>query len=168
MPASARQAGKDPRVADTLAELVDVLVAARHRQGVLQTDVAAMLGVTPVSVCRWEQHVASPELEHLVLYARALGLAVCVVDEAGHRLTVWGAPAPRAGERPACYWVRCTVLVLRDARLGAGLKQEQIAAKLGVATWSVQMWENSRRTPRLSHLLAWCAVLGYRLELREC
>lgn len=151
---------------DAAAGLVEQLARARRQQGVTQVDVAAAIGVTTAAVCGWEAHRDWPSPGSLCLWAMALGRSVRVVDDASGRwLSV--SVAPRAGEAPQWYWLRCTVRTLRDVRREAGLTQAQVGELLGVSGWSVQMWENSRRVPALSRLLEWCGVLGCRLEVRR-
>lgn len=150
--------------ANAITDLVARLVEARRRQGATQLDVAEALGLTPMSVSGWEQGEDAPTPAHLIRWARALGCTVRVVDQSGCWL--WARPAPSVGETPEEYWIRCTILILRETRQEAGLLQRHIAERIGVSEWTVQMWENGRRLPLLRALTDWCAALGCRLELR--
>ena len=154
-------------MADALAGLVDELAGVRRRRQVTQAALGAPLGLSGMSIANWEGGRV-PSAWNFVRWAQALRLRLVVLDESG---AVWApsSPVPRAsGEQTHLYRLRVLALTLRNVRLEAGMTQEQVAATLGVSTWSVQMWENARRLPRMPWLIEWCAVLGCRLELREC
>jgi transcriptional regulator with XRE-family HTH domain len=153
-------------VADALAELFAQLAAVRRRQGSTQAQVGAALGLTGVSIANWEGGRV-PSAGNFVLWAEALSQRLVVVDGVG---AVWTAsrPVPRlGGEETHLYRLRVLALTLRNVRESSGALQPEVGARLGVSGWTVQMWENARRVPRLPRLVTWCDVLGCRLELRR-
>ena len=152
-------------MADALAELVAYLADTRRRQRVTQARLGEALGLTGVSIANWEGG-RIPSAGNFVQWADALGRRLVVVD--GDR-AVWSAarPVPRlGGEAVYLYRLRVLALTLRNVRLEAGLTQEAVGERLGVSPWTVQMWENARRLPRMPRLADWCDALGCRLELR--
>ena len=148
---------------EELSNLVGELVEARRRLNVTQVDLSGTLGITPVSVSGWEARHDLPTPINLFLWARALGYAVAIADRSRRRYAA--RPAPRADESPEQYWIRCVVLILRDIRQEANLTQAEVGRHLSVSTWTVHMWENMRRVPRISKLAEWCCVLDCRLIL---
>jgi transcriptional regulator with XRE-family HTH domain len=149
-------------VADELADLAERLAAERRRQRLTQAQVGASLGLTGVSIANWEGGRV-PSAGNFILWAEALDLAFVVIDEARRRYQP--RPVPRANEPIERYRLRCIAIVLRDRRLEADLTQETVGERLDVSPWTVQMWENARRVPRIAHLIDWCDVLGCRLDL---
>jgi len=152
-------------VADLVAVLVDELTRARRGQDATRVAVAAVIGVTPAAVAGWEHGRDLPSAWNFILWARALGFTVVVVDETGavHAARL----VPHRAEPPGEYRMRCIARVLRDVRQEADLTQGQIGERLGVSVWTIQMWEGAQRVPRLVRLFEWCGVLGCRLELRD-
>jgi transcriptional regulator with XRE-family HTH domain len=153
-------------VADALAELFAQLAAVRRRRGSTQAQVGAVLGLTGVSIANWEGG-RIPSAGNFVLWAEALSQRLAVVDGAGAVRTP-PRPVPQVdGEKTHLYRLRVLALTLRNVREFSGALQPEVGALLGVSGWTVQMWENGRRVPRLPRLVTWCEVLGCRLELRE-
>lgn len=150
---------------DPIAELVDQLRLERRAQCVTHAGVAEAVGVTPAAIAGWEKHRDHPSPGSLYLWALALRRTLRLVDQDGRWLSP--RPAPLVGETPERYWLRCTVLGLRDLRNEAGMTQAQVAERLCVSAWCVQMREKGERTPSLADLVAWCAVFGCHLELRR-
>jgi transcriptional regulator with XRE-family HTH domain len=144
------------------ADIVRRLAQTRRRLRVTQASLGDSLGLTGVSIANWEGGRV-PSAANLILWAAALGQSFVVVDEARrpHR----PRPVPRADEPIEQYRLRCIAIVLRERRLEADLTQEEMGARLDVSPWTIQMWENARRVPRIVHLIQWCGVLGCRLDL---
>lgn len=53
---------------------------------------------------------------------------------------------------------------LADARLGAGLTQEQLSEQIGVKLATIQAWENDRKEPRANRLQMLSGILGVSLR----
>lgn len=148
-----------------LAELAWQLAEERRWQGITQASLGAALGKSGVSIANWESGRV-PSVANFVRWADALGRRLVVVDR---EYAVWSPPRPvprGGGEETHLYRLRVLALTLRQVRLEAGLTQEQVGQRLGVSGWTVQMWENSARLPRMGRLADWCGVLGCRIELR--
>jgi transcriptional regulator with XRE-family HTH domain len=143
-------------------DLVHRLAQTRRHRRITQASLGGVLGLTGVSIANWEGGRV-PSAGNFILWAEALDLAFVVVDEARRRYQP--RPVPRADESIEQYRLRCIALVLRDRRLEADLTQETVGERLDVSPWTVQMWENARRVPRIAHLIQWCCVLGCRLDL---
>lgn len=54
-------------------------------------------------------------------------------------------------------------VVLRDARLNAGLQQGDVALSLGISQTALSYWENGRRSPSTEDLGRWAEAVGYRI-----
>jgi transcriptional regulator with XRE-family HTH domain len=134
--------------------LADVLRRRRIRAGLSRQAVAEACDVSPSAVVLWEQGTIRPRRETLVEMAELLG-----VD--AEQLLV---DARYTDEEIAGY-LRLTVremtplaVLLREARLQAGLSQAQVAAVLGTSQNSVSAIETAQFTPdrtalkRLRHL----------------
>lgn len=157
--------GGDTHTTDPLAPLVKQLIHERRQQGSVQADVAKALGITEVSVSGWESRYSDPTAEHLSAWADAFGYTMCLIDSAGRLDSL--RLVPRADETPERHWLRCTIATLRAIREEADKTQAEIAAQLGVSTWTMNQWENLGRAPGTGKLIAWCAELGCHLELRR-
>ncbi|MEZ7241067.1 helix-turn-helix transcriptional regulator [Rhodococcus sp. GXMU-t2271] len=64
------------RLADRRRALVDELAAARRRQGLSQTEIAARMGTSQSAVARLERGDLDPRLSTLERYAQAVGQTV--------------------------------------------------------------------------------------------
>ena len=71
------------RMMEASSEIIDELVAERHRQNVTQQELADMTGILPSNLARFEKAVRIPTLVVLEKYAAALGkhLELRLVDE---------------------------------------------------------------------------------------
>lgn len=52
-------------------------------------------------------------------------------------------------------------LTVKAARVASGLKQSELAEKMGVSRISISNWENDKKAMTKSHLIAFCAVTGF-------
>lgn len=50
------------------------------------------------------------------------------------------------------------------ARINAGLKQEDVAEKLGISRDTIRGWENGKRIPRVDHAYALAAIYGLPID----
>ena len=57
---------------------------------------------------------------------------------------------------------------LREARVAAGMTQEQLALELGITKSSVSAWENNRETPSFRMLPQLCRLLRHSLDELIC
>lgn len=64
------------RLSDRRRALVDELAAARRRQGLSQTEIAARMGTSQSAVARFERGDLDPRLSTLERYAQAVGQTV--------------------------------------------------------------------------------------------
>lgn len=55
-------------------------------------------------------------------------------------------------------------ITMKAARVSAGLTQEEIAAKMGIARYWVSKMENGAVRVKPAYLLAWCQITGFRPE----
>lgn len=55
-------------------------------------------------------------------------------------------------------------LTLKAARINAGLTQEQVREKTGVARSTLKNWENGKNLPRLDKLQKVCTLYGIPIE----
>lgn len=68
---------------------------------------------------------------------------------------------PRDPNHPCWPIVRELILM----RWSKGLTQSDIARACGVSKQTVEAWESGRTTPRVDHLVTWCALLGCGIGL---
>ncbi len=115
--------------------------AARTAGGLTQQALGARLGVAQSTVGQWEREATAPTLDHFLAMTRAFGVG-------GVRLLTAPAPTARLGT------------AIRAARTAAGLTQDALAARLGVAQSSVAQWEREMAAPTLDHFLAMTHAFG--------
>jgi transcriptional regulator with XRE-family HTH domain len=126
-----KRPAKPPR---TLGER---LRAWRLERGLEQRDVAAMLGVRPATVGRWERDQRRPAIKFMAGVLALLG--------------------PDSSATQKTFPER-----LRAARQLLGLTQERLAEKLGVDRGAVGGWERGVRLPAAERLAAIEALLVAR------
>ncbi len=113
---------RDPRAPRSLATLGDHLRQRRLDLGLLQKDVAAIVGADAKTVTNWERHRTAPDLRHLPALLTFLG----------------SDPRPEGrtfGER------------LHRARTAQGMSHRELAQRLGVDESTVWKWEDGRHAP---------------------
>lgn len=59
------------------------------------------------------------------------------------------------------------VAALRVARRARGLKQSELAAKLGYSLSTIENWERGAQAPSMAALTDWVEGLGMRLKVEE-
>jgi transcriptional regulator with XRE-family HTH domain len=111
------------------------LKAWRLQRGLEQRDVAAMLGVRPATVGRWERDQRRPAIDLMPRILTLLGPGSCAT------------PRSLPEER------------LLSARQLLGLSQAGLAEKLGVDRGTVGDWERGVRLPSEERLAAVEALL---------
>jgi transcriptional regulator with XRE-family HTH domain len=112
------------------------LKAWRSERGLEQRDVAAMLGVQPATVGRWERDQKRPAIKLMPGVLTLLGPGSCPTQKA--------PPQDR----------------LLSARQLLGLSQAGLAEKLGVDRGTVGDWERGVRLPSEERLAAVEALLS--------
>lgn len=55
-------------------------------------------------------------------------------------------------------------ITIKAARVNAGLKQSELAKAVGVATQTVNAWENGHTEPKINQAKKICEVLGVSVE----
>jgi len=95
--------------------------------GLLQRDVARILGVSEASVWQWENNQTKPRVSLVPRVYDFLGYAPY-------------APTDRLGD-----W-------LRQARRGLGLSRRKLAAKLRMDVTTIDRWERGRGQPTAASL----------------
>jgi transcriptional regulator with XRE-family HTH domain len=111
------------------------LKAWRLQRGLEQRDVAAMLGVRPATVGRWERDQKRPAIQLMPGVLRLLGPGSLAIQKS--------LPEP-----------------LLSARQLLGLSQAALAEKLGVDRGTVGDWEGGVRLPAEERLAAVEALLS--------
>ena len=66
-----------------VAEIMAGIIAQRRRRGLTQGELAEMVGVKQQAIARMERGGSTPNVTTLIKVARALGLSVKLVPEAG-------------------------------------------------------------------------------------
>jgi transcriptional regulator with XRE-family HTH domain len=126
-----RKAGKDPR--GEPRTIGDHIRQAREKRGLLQREVAELIGVTPETVANWEKNKTEP----------VVGVMPAVVRFLGYK--PWAEPITQ-GER------------LRAWRMREGLSIKEAAARAGVDPETWAGWEagtlpvQARHRKLLEHL----------------
>lgn len=143
--------------------LVQILREARRAGRITQLDLAARLGVTELTIVEWEARRDVPATGNLFRWASVLGYVVEVRESSSGETL--GDPDPPSRSVSVESRLRRISKLLRQTRVAGGFTQEELGAELSVSTWTIRMWESGQRTPRLAHLVAWCTILGCRLEL---
>jgi len=138
--------------ADVFA-LVRQLDRARQDAGWTQRVLAERLGVTPGTVVDWVVGRDAPTMEHLILWAREVGLVVRVTRGG----KVLAPDVPYALEFQAREMRRLAVAL---CGVRGKVSQSALAGRVGVHRWSVMRWESGQGNPRPVRLLIWAAVLG--------
>jgi transcriptional regulator with XRE-family HTH domain len=124
--------------------IITRIVALREAAGVSRASVAKQIHYARQSVGYWEAGRGQPCVDVIDAYARLFG----------HRLVLGTSEGP-------------IVDALKDARLNAGLRQPDIAPRLGCSVTSLCHWETGVRRLTLARASAYAALFGLALELRE-
>lgn len=149
----------------TVYALVRALNAVRRRHNITQTRLAEQLAVTTTDVAEWESGTNDPPTVNLLAWAHALGYAVRVVDTSATSSPQTQQHTDQPVDIRELY--HPLAQALRTAREHAGLRQHNIAKKLGVGLSTINQWESAERIPSLAHLTAWAETLDCLLELNE-
>jgi transcriptional regulator with XRE-family HTH domain len=110
-------------------------VDLRKAKGLTQEDVSTRIGISVFSYNRIERGSRPLSRKHLEDLARVLGVDVSDIEATGVQL---GGKAPRVGSISD---------KLVQARNGAGMTQEQLAAAIGVSQATIQRYETTREPP---------------------
>ncbi len=113
---------KSDRYPNELKSLGDHIRARRIDLGLFQSQVAALIGVHPLTVTNWEGNASRPPIQYVPAIIRFLGYD----------------PSPQAVS------FRERLLVVRRAR---GLTQKQLATELGINPSTIQEWETGQHQP---------------------
>ena len=109
--------------------------ALRTEQGLTQKQLGERCGMSDAEIRKFESDRGSPTVRSLQRIANALGSSVAfLVDEHG------ASRETTTGQR------------IRMARERAGMKQRDLADKLGVSYVNVSQWERDTRNPKYSTL----------------
>ena len=109
--------------------------ALRTEQGLTQKQLGERCGMSDAEIRKFESDRGSPTVRSLQRIADALGSSVAfLVDEHG------ASREATTGQR------------IRMARERAGMKQRDLADKLGVSYVNVSQWERDTRNPKYSTL----------------
>ena len=112
------------------------LAEARRRMGLSREEVALKLGVHMLSIKNWETGKNRPRAQFIPALARLYGL-----EEPELRQTL-------GLEEPERERVAKRGQALRQARLRAGLNQEQAAWRLDVTAAAIRQWETGKTRPK--------------------
>ena len=116
------------------------LRALRKKAGLSQEELADVLGISYMTVRRWEAGKASPRVEDVPSIAQALG-----VPDAD--LLDTNASIPFGAN-------------LKALRKKAGLTQSQLADLIGVHETTIRRWENNGDSPRAEDISSLAKALG--------
>jgi transcriptional regulator with XRE-family HTH domain len=130
------------------------LRSERKRRKWLQSDLAKAVGVTEVTVSRWETGEVFPQPLYCRKLCEVLGISLeDLFQEEPEELTadvsqIGASMVPLQANR------------LRQIRQHHRLSQAELAEAIGAERRSVNRWEHGQGTPNLPHLLKLCQVLG--------
>jgi transcriptional regulator with XRE-family HTH domain len=148
-----------------LAALLTVLKRTRQRRGDMsQRRLAEILEVAVNSVQDWELRRDSPTLPHLIRWARELGYRLDVHDDQMPSTPRTDARFEDSASHEVREYARMAS-ILRSARGRRGIRQDQLAERLGVSRWSVIRWEGVRVFPRPIGFVRWALAVGCRVQL---
>lgn len=124
--------------------IITRLVALREVAGLSRAAVARQIRYACKSVEYWEAGKSEPRVDAVDAYARVVG----------HRLVLGDSDSPIA-------------VVLKQARLNAGLAQADVARKLGCSLNSVCRWETGDTGITLTKATEYAGLFGLELRLAE-
>ena len=129
--------------------------------GLIQRQVAAALRVHFETIGKWERDRQRPKAAHMATLCRVLG------KPPGDIIERWRSHPPRENPhrgRPLStppVELRTIGDHLRKRRLDLGLVQSEVAAQLGVTTFTVTNWEINRTVPAVRCHPGLIRFLGY-------
>lgn len=130
---------------------------------------AALAGVSPSALCKWETDSVQPRIPELDTVLDALGCS-----ELSRRQAYSYINAPRAVARlrkdvptQEDAWFPSSGDLLRSLRLRRHLSLEQAAVVLNVQPSTISRWETSRSIVSETHLDAYCRILSVEAEEQQ-
>lgn len=155
----------DPAAERTFARIIGRLRSVRLEAGATQNGLAAAgLPVRGRAISEWETGAIEPTLEHLILWARALGHHFVIIGWDGRLRN--GPLRPRPGESWETFERRRLAVPLRNRRQAMGMNQDELGRLVGVSRDSIQRWELVRVPPRpISHVV-WAQALNCTFALQ--
>lgn len=131
---------------------------------------AQQAGIHRSTLYRWEQGQTQPRLPELEALLEALGAsptqrrqAIALVDAPRAQALVKVQNARIAARRGLGTMPQGGDL-LRAMRLRRGRSLEEVAAHIGMTSWTLRRWEKAETWPSVEHLHALCYALGAKEE----
>ncbi len=128
----------------TPAEVGRRIQELRKKKGVSQFDLAERLAVSQSLVSQWERGVGAPAGEQIRQLESILG-RIPGVDGAGSAAAI---VEELAGDK------------IKERRINNGLKQKELAEKMGVSQPLVSQWEVGRQKPSREQIARLQSILG--------
>lgn len=126
-------------------------------------QLAVALGMSAVTVAKWELINGLPTARGLILWADALGLRLVLFDPSG--LCV--QETQRKGGLTPDDIICILMSLLAAERNRTGITHQQVARHIGVNTATIYRWEHDAAGIRTRSLLAWAECLGYTVRLEK-
>lgn len=130
----------------------------RMRRGWLQKEVAKKIGVSKVTVNRWESGAVFPQPLYCRKLCKLFGLDFEELFPEG----------PRSIRTDGVQVVASIVLIqtngLKQARQRLGFSQSELAKAISVRRGTVNRWERGLGSPNLPHLRKLCQLFGMTPE----
>ncbi|MBQ7263692.1 MAG: helix-turn-helix domain-containing protein [Synergistaceae bacterium] len=134
---------------------------ARERMKLTQRDVAALVGISPITLGRWEWGQRTPRFEDLSRLAAALDTTVSYLSgetEEPSRERAALQPSPLNDDAPPVVGGMGTRI--RALRKSKGLSQSQLGEKVGADANTVSRWENERIEAGHAYMVKLADALG--------
>lgn len=147
-----------------LAGFVADLKSARLAAGLTQTALASRLSVLGKAISEWETGAIVPTLGNLILWSCSLGRRLMILDQYGDVRS--GPERQLPGESWEVVERRRLAGPLRNRRQALGMRQDELACRVGVSRDSIYRWELAYVPPRPIAHVVWAQKLGYSLALQ--
>lgn len=125
------------------------IVFYRRRQNLTQKALADLMGISPTRLNYWEKDKREPDVRMIN--------QLCRVLEVDPKFLLSDVEASEEGTLP-------TLLRIKEARMKAGLTQQQLSDKLGVAVTTLNGYETGRSDPKTEYLIPISQICGVTVD----